>query len=149
MFNKIYLALGVAALLLIVKNTSKMKFTIPTTGRKTSRYGNRTHPVTGKRSFHNGLDIAAAVGTPIVAPLDGTVKHIFEDSTGGKQLVLTHANGFQTGYAHLNAYAVAVGQTVKQGDLIGYVGRTGAVTGPHLHFSVKVNNKHVNPENYV
>lgn len=122
----------------------------PVSGKITSRFGTRTAPTAGASSNHNGIDIAAPLGTPIVAPLDGEVTNINTHATGGKQLIIKHNNGYKTGYAHLSAYAVVQGQSVTQGQTIAYVGNTGASTGPHLHFTVtNPLGVKVNPEDYI
>ena len=111
----------------------------------TSPFGDRIHPITGEFKFHNGVDFGAPTGTPIKAPANGTVESIYSNSTGGKQLVIKHNFGFKTGYAHLNAYNVEEGQKVKQGEIIAFVGNTGASTGAHLHFTVKKNGEYIDP----
>lgn len=109
----------------------------PVNGRIASKYGNRKDPITGENEFHNGIDIAASTGTIVKSPYNGTVKSIYSNSTGGNQLIVTHTNGFTTGYAHLSNYLVKQGETVKKGQPIALVGETGRVTGPHLHFTLK------------
>ena len=123
--------------------------TVPLKGKVTSGFGKRVHPITKEVKEHNGVDISAALGTPIVSPLDGTVIDVNTNPTGGKQLIIKHINGYKTGYAHLNAYAVNKGDSVKQGQVIAYVGNSGASTGAHLHFTLTnpVGIK-VNPEDY-
>jgi len=103
--------------------------------RRSSGYGMRTHPITGERKLHAGLDMSAPQGTPIYAAADGTVEKIFNDSANGNGVKLRHPNGYATGYIHMaSAPPVSVGQRVRQGDPIGVVGSTGRSTGPHLHF---------------
>lgn len=114
--------------------------------RIVSGFGWRTHPITGKRSFHNGVDLAAPTGTEIYAPKSGTISKMYRNSKGGIQLIVNHSGNLVTGYAHLSKYAdIKVGDKVKQGDVIAYVGNTGQSTGAHLHFTTKINNKYVNP----
>lgn len=150
MYNKIYLAFGLLAAYLIFKNTKKMSFIKPILGgRITSVFGYRKHPVTGLNDFHNGVDFAAPVGTAVLAPADGTVQSVFKTDTGGNQIVIKHTPTLSTGYAHLDTVLVSVGQKVKQGQKIATVGKTGAVTGPHLHFVVKQENKAVNPLEFI
>lgn len=115
----------------------------PVTGTITSQYGNRTR--NGKIEFHNGIDIAVPVGTPVLSPADGEVISIYSNSRGGNQLIVSHANGYQSGYAHLNQYNVRVGQKVTRGQKIAWSGNTGTSTGPHLHFTVRKNGTPVNP----
>lgn len=101
-----------------------------------SKYGTRTHPISGVKKFHNGIDIAAPTGTPIIAPADGTVESVWFDSLNGNAIKIKHSN-HTTGYAHLSKTNVTKGQKVKQGAKIGEVGSTGGSTGPHLHLTVK------------
>ncbi len=125
-------------------------FTYPTVGRLTSGFGFRPDPFTGQRRFHNGLDFANAIGTPIRASMAGRVVHI-ESQIGnyGKFIILQHARGYQTLYAHLDSFAVSVGQYVSQGQLIGRMGNTGRSTGPHLHFSIIENGNFVDPRRFL
>ncbi len=141
----------VITLVVLYIQYKKMQTAIkPLSGRITSKFGTRIHPITGKTSTHNGIDISATLSTPIVSPLDGVVSSINTHATGGKQLIIKHTNGYRTGYAHLNGYAVTSGQAVKQGQVIAYVGNTGESTAPHLHFTVTnpIGVK-VNPEDYI
>lgn len=107
-----------------------------------SGFGKRAAPVPGASTDHNGIDLPAPKGTPVYAAADGVVKNAWDDqkSGGGNSVVLTHASNMSTGYAHMDRYTVKPGQTVKQGDLIGYVGATGTATGNHLHFTVTGSN---------
>lgn len=114
---------------------NKWLFPIPG-GKITSRFGNRKHPITGVISFHNGIDIAAPTGTPILAPFNGKVINTYTHSTGGLSMIIETDDGYLKGYAHLKNYAVYKNDRVKRGQKIGEVGSTGAVTGPHLHFTV-------------
>lgn len=132
----VLLAAVIVLLLSIYLDRVLQSFQWPVKGTITSKFGNRIHPVTGEKQFHNGIDIAASEGTPVHAPVDGTVKSIFSNSTGGNQLIISHKNGYTTGYAHLSAYKVSEGDRVKKGQVIALVGRTGRVTGAHLHFTV-------------
>jgi murein DD-endopeptidase MepM/ murein hydrolase activator NlpD len=121
-------------------------FARPVLGRFTSNYGMRNDPFTGILRFHNGVDLANAVGTPIYAAMDGVVKRV-ETQLGyyGKYVIIGHPNGYQTLYAHLNSFNVRVGQQVSRGQKIGEMGNTGRSTGPHLHFSIFQNGKSINP----
>lgn len=111
----------------------------------TSRWGWRVHPITGEQDFHNALDIAMAMGTPIVATLGGVVKSIQQPypnqdygGTGyGNWLEIEHSNGYSSRYAHLRQIIVTTGQKVNKGDVIGYMGSTGSSTGSHLHFELR------------
>lgn len=124
-------------------------FAMPVTyGRVSSPFGYRVHPVTGMHLFHTGVDLTARVGTPVVAASAGTVQFIGSDSSGyGKHVVLRHARGYTTYYAHLSAFAsgLRAGAKVSEGQLLGAVGQTGVATGPHLHFEVRLNNSPTDP----
>ena len=118
-------------------NMKTNNFINPVSGRVTSRFGYRPHPVTGKASsYHNGVDIAVPLGTAIIAPADGTVTTVNSTAAGGLQVIITHTNGWRTGYAHLSSQLVRQGQTVRQGETIALSGNTGQTTGPHLHFTL-------------
>ena len=116
-------------------------------GRYTSGFGERRHPLLGVMRMHTGVDWAAPVGTPILAAGDGTVELVGGKGGYGNYVRIRHANGYSTAYGHMSRYAegVAPGVSVKQGQVIGYVGSTGLSTGPHCHFEVLVNNNFVNP----
>lgn len=120
----------------------------PVKGRITSKFGVRKHPITKDESFHNGIDIAVLMNTQVLCPMAGKVVNIFENATGGKQLIIDHENGMRTGYAHLSSYKVVRGQAVKAGQVIALTGNTGQSTGPHLHLTLTVGGKKVDPEKY-
>ena len=103
----------------------------------TSRYGNRTHPIFGTERFHSGLDISANTGASVLAADGGTVTVATYSSSYGNYVMIYHSNGTYTLYAHMSSLAVSAGQTVTQGQTIGYVGATGWATGPHLHFEIR------------
>ncbi|MGY6550501.1 MAG: M23 family metallopeptidase [Erythrobacter sp.] len=115
----------------------------------TSSFGMRTHPVLGGKRRHSGIDLAAPTGTPVYATADGIVSRADWFSSYGLYISLEHGASLQTRYAHLSRVAVAAGDTVKKGDLIGYVGSTGRSTGPHLHYEVRVDGLAVNPIPYM
>jgi murein DD-endopeptidase MepM/ murein hydrolase activator NlpD len=117
--------------------------------RMTSPYGWREHPVYGGRRFHYGIDLGAPSGTPIIASRAGRVTIAQYSSSAGYYVELNHGDGFSSQYMHMTHYIVSPGQQVSAGQVIGYVGSTGASTGPHLHFSVLYNGSHVNPANYI
>jgi hypothetical protein len=121
----------------------------PTEGTVTSDFGPRFSPFTGQMQQHSGLDISARVGTPIYAPARGTVTAAGNDGAYGISLDINHGGGITTKYAHMQKFVVKPGQTVERGDLIGYVGRTGRVTGPHLHYEVRLNGVATNPYSYI
>ena len=115
----------------------------------TSPYGYRTHPTTGQWKFHNGVDLANNQGTPIYAARSGKVTVATYGGTYGYYVTINHGDGYSSLYAHMTHYTVSKGQTVKKGDIIGYMGSTGRSTGPHLHFSIFYNGSSVNPMNYI
>ncbi len=117
----------------------------PTAGWLSSAYGNRKDPFTGAPDFHPGLDISANRGTEVRAPADGIVETAGLNGNYGKSIVLAHGFGLSTRFGHLSAYVVFSGQSVKRGDLIGYVGSTGRATFSHLHYEVLVNGSPINP----
>ena len=117
--------------------------------RVSSAYGWRNHPVYGYKKFHYGVDLAASSGTPIIASRSGTVTVAKYSSSAGYYVTLDHGDGFSSQYMHMTHYIVKKGQKVQAGEVIGYVGSTGASTGPHLHFSILYKGSHVNPANYI
>ena len=122
----------------------------PVNGRITSCFGWRIDPILKKeRQFHNGIDIAAPVGTPVKAPLDGIVIKTYRNSASGNVIILKHDGGYQTDFRHLSKILVKEGQSVHRSDIIGEVGNTGRrTTGPHLHFGVMKDGKYVDPLNF-
>lgn len=114
--------------------------------RLTSGFGMRLDPITRQWRMHNGIDMANAIGTPVLAARSGRVVHIEANSgTYGHLIILDHGNGIRTLYAHLNSFAVSAGQWVSTGQMIGRMGNTGRSTGPHLHFSVIRNGRWIDP----
>jgi len=113
--------------------------------RITSGFGMRQHPILGYTKMHKGLDFGAGVGTPIMAAGDGTVGFAGDKGSYGRYVQLKHQAGFATAYAHMSRIAVKRGQTVHQGQVIGYVGTSGRSTGPHLHYEVLSQDRQVNP----
>ena len=103
----------------------------------TSRYGNRIHPIFGTERFHSGIDISANTGATVIAADGGTVTVADYSSSYGNYVMIYHSNGTYTLYAHMSSLAVSAGQTVSQGQTIGYVGSTGWANGPHLHFEIR------------
>lgn len=110
-----------------------------------SSYGMRVHPVTGKLARHNGIDIPAPYGTPIYATADGIVGRAQRLGGYGNYVEVEHGNAIQTRYGHMSSYVVVPGQSVKKGDVLGYVGSTGRSTGNHLHYEVRIEGAPVNP----
>ncbi|MGI6642847.1 MAG: peptidoglycan DD-metalloendopeptidase family protein [Bacillota bacterium] len=124
-------------------------FLWPLSGTITSTYGWRTHPISGGRSFHEGIDIAASSGTSVKASSSGKVTHVGWTGGYGRLVIISHGNGFETRYGHLSGYAVNVGQTVSAGQVIGYVGQSGSATGPHCHFEIRKSDSPKNPKDYL
>ena len=117
----------------------------PTAGYVSSPYGLRF----GGTEFHQGIDIAAEMGTPIVATADGVVTAAGWNGGYGNMVDIDHGSGVVTRYGHASTIAVTVGQTVRRGEVIAYVGSTGRSTGPHLHYEVRVGGQPVNPAGYL
>ncbi|MEQ8664876.1 MAG: peptidoglycan DD-metalloendopeptidase family protein [Rhodospirillales bacterium] len=115
--------------------------------RLSSLFGKREHPVLGYTRMHRGVDFAAAQGTPILAAGDGMIEQRGRNGDFGNYIRVTHGKDYSTAYAHLSAYVkgLSVGDRVRQGDTIGYVGSTGLATGPNLHYEVLVNDRQVDP----
>ena len=116
--------------------------------RLSSGFGKRRHPISGYRKNHNGVDFAAPKGTPIMAAGVGIVERANRWSTFGNYVRIHHSDGYKTAYAHLNGFARGIkkGTRVRQGQIIGYVGTTGASTGNHLHYEVHKNGRPINPK---
>lgn len=127
----------------------KFKWPLATSGTNTSGWEWRTNPITKKKEFHNGLDIAAPKGTNIYAAADGTVVKCEWYGGYGNCVIINHGGGVMTLYGHCNSLNVKNGQSVKAGDVIAYVGTTGQSTGYHLHFTVYEGKTAVNPWNYL
>ena len=121
----------------------------PVMGRQTSKYGWRTHPITGKKHFHGGADISGKMGTPIKAFADGTVDYIGRDKSYGLYIQLDHGSGVKSFYAHCSKLCAEKGQKVKIGEKIAEIGSTGCSTGPHLHLEIKCGSKRLNPAYYI
>jgi murein DD-endopeptidase MepM/ murein hydrolase activator NlpD len=117
--------------------------------RISSLFGYRIHPITGRRRFHDGLDIAAVTGKNVYAYTDGRVVETGWNGGYGNCILIDHGNGLKTRYAHLSKIFVRIGQRVGTGERIGAVGSSGNSTGPHLHFEVIKNGRTQNPLNYL
>ncbi|MEO1703167.1 MAG: M23 family metallopeptidase [Pseudomonadota bacterium] len=117
------------------------------TGRFTSGFGMRVHPIQRYRKMHWGVDWAAPIGTPIIAPGNGVVEKMGWSGGYGRRLVIRHPNGYETLYGHLSRYGKGIepGAKVRQGQVIARVGNTGQSTGPHLHYELQINGKRVDP----
>lgn len=121
----------------------------PTNGRISSKFGSRTSKTTGRTRMHNGIDIYAPLGTPVIATDSGQILKAEYDGGYGYSILVYHGGGVATLYAHLSGFNVSVGQYVQRGQIIGYVGNTGYTTGYHLHFEVRINGNPQNPVNYL
>ena len=130
---------------------SNATWVTPVSGfRLTSAFGMRKHPVLKVNRMHNGVDMACAAGTPIYATRAGTVTTASYQANGaGNYVSINHLDGFSSIYMHMTHYVVSKGQSVSQGQLIGYVGNTGISTGDHLHFGVSYAGTYVNPLAYI
>ncbi|MDW7691997.1 M23 family metallopeptidase [Flammeovirgaceae bacterium SG7u.111] len=116
--------------------------------RLASGFGRRLHPILKIWRAHTGVDFTAKTGTPIYATGDGKVTLVNRVGGYGKQIEISHGYGYKTKYAHMSDFNVTVGQSVKRGQVIGYVGNTGLSSGPHLHYEVHYQNRKVDPVNY-
>ncbi len=121
----------------------------PVEGRVTGSFGERIDPFNGEGAFHNGMDISTSYGEPVRAAGDGTVTFADLMNGYGRVIIVEHNHGVSTRYGHLSGFAVTDGQTVRRGEVIGYVGRSGRTTGPHLHYEVRINDTPVNPYRYL
>lgn len=125
------------------------KWPAPSYVRISDDYGTRIHPILGVEQFHNGVDLAAPGGSPILAAYDGEVVAADYNSSMGNYIMINHGGGLYTIYMHASALYVSQGSTVARGDKIAAVGSTGRSTGNHLHFSVRSNGSYVSPWNYL
>lgn len=121
----------------------------PGSGEITSGFGYRSSPWGWSREFHSGIDIANSWGTPILATADGVVIYSGWDGGYGNMVIIDHGNGIHTAYAHNSTIHVTVGQHVSKGGHIADMGSTGASTGPHVHYEVRLNGERVNPIDYM
>jgi murein DD-endopeptidase MepM/ murein hydrolase activator NlpD len=121
----------------------------PIKGSIGSYFGARRDPFTGEPESHPGIDIIAIYGSRILAPADGTVLVAERKGDYGNLVILDHGNGVTTRYGHLARFQVQSGQSVRRGDIVGYVGNTGRATAPHLHYEVRLNDRAVNPKTYL
>ena len=121
----------------------------PVAGPIRSAYGRRRDPFTGASELHRALDIGALYGTVVRTPADGRVIFARRQANYGNLLVVDHGGGITTRFGHLSRFESEVGERVGKGDVIGYVGNSGRTTGPHLHYEVRVNDRPLNPRNYL
>lgn len=122
---------------------------MPVFGIFTSPYGYRKDPITGRRAFHNGVDISAQPGKPVFATADGIVTRAGRIGDLGRAVYVVHGYGISTRYGHLSKISVEPGDRVKRGDLLGYVGNSGRATGYHLHYEIREDNRATNPLAYI
>ena len=141
----------------LAKNKSDMLAALPAIqpvsnknlSRMASGYGNRIHPIYKTMKFHAGMDFSAKSGTPIYATGNGKILKVRRSKRGyGNHVVINHGYGYKTLYAHMKKYIVRQGQTVKRGEVIGYVGSTGTSVAPHLHYEVHKDGRKINPVNF-
>ncbi len=118
-------------------------------GGITSHFGSRNHPVLGRSMLHEGVDLKAEKGTKVYSAADGIVDTTKYNGGYGNMLIVTHAYGFASAYAHLSRFVVRQGDFVKKGQLVAYTGNTGRTSGPHLHYEVRFMNEPINPEPFV
>ena len=121
----------------------------PVKGHISSHYGNRADPFNGEAELHLGLDISALFGTQVHAPADGKIIYAQRKAAYGNLIIIDHGNGLTTRLGHLSRFNVKVGQKVRKNDVVGYVGTSGRSTAPHLHYEVRLNDRPVNPRNYL
>jgi murein DD-endopeptidase MepM/ murein hydrolase activator NlpD len=126
-------------------NPVQLRMVVPVAGNRSASFGLRRVFNGQSRNPHSGMDIAAGTGTPFVAPLAGTIIDVGDYYFNGNTIWLDHGGGLLSMFCHLSKTSVAVGEVVKQGQILGAVGATGRVTGPHLHWSVNLNRVMVNP----
>jgi len=124
---------------------ASLHFSLPAAGRFSSAFGLRRYFNGQPRQPHSGLDIAAPAGTPVSAPMDGSVVELGDYFFNGNTVFIDHGNGLVTMYNHLSRIDVEKGEKLKRGQIIGAIGRTGRVTGAHLHWTVSLNNARIDP----
>jgi len=137
---------------LVQEKQEELKYTpsiLPSYGYMTSGFGYRVDPFTGRKKFHEGLDISAPIGTPVYAPADGIVTFVGMKNGYGLVIEIKHGDRYITRYAHLSKSFVRVGQKVQRGDMIARVGNSGRSTGPHLHYEVLKDGVPVNPRRFI
>jgi murein DD-endopeptidase MepM/ murein hydrolase activator NlpD len=121
----------------------------PVMGPITGPFGARIDPFNGEGAFHSGVDISSHYGQPIIAPADGVVTFANFYNGYGRLIEIDHGNGVRTRYGHLSGFAITDGQSVRKGQVIGYVGMSGRSTGAHLHYEVRIHDTPVNPHKYL
>lgn len=126
-----------------------MQWPVPSSFRVTSQYGNRIHPISGKKEFHSGIDIGASYGNNVTAAAKGTVIYSGYNGGYGKCVIIEHGSGLSTLYGHNSKLVVSAGDYVEKGQVIAKIGSTGYSTGNHCHFEVRKNGSPVSPKNYL
>lgn len=121
----------------------------PVDGWVTSGFGVRMSPFTGESAYHKGIDVAAPIGTPVLAPADGVVVFSGMKEGFGNFVMIAHGYGIVTGYGHSAQNLVTTGQVIKRGEQLSTVGQTGRTTGPHLHYEIWVNGRVVDPKRFI
>jgi len=121
----------------------------PVRGWVSSGFGRRVSPFTGRDTMHGGVDISAPMRTPVIAPAAGTVLFAGIEASLGNTVTISHGYGMRTLYGHMDKLKVKTGQSVRRGDLLGWVGSTGLSTGPHLHYEVEVGGTAIDPLKYI
>lgn len=132
-----------------VNSSNVVEYELPLTGRISSNFGTRFHPIDKKTKFHGGVDIAVPRGTPINSAADGVVTFAGKRGGYGNVVIVEHADGRETFYAHCDKLLVEKGQIVSGGELIAEAGSTGKSTGPHLHFELRENGKPIDPMKFL
>ena len=132
--------------LMVIPNGKPLK-----KSRVSSHFGYRINPITKRKQFHRGIDLAAPKKTPILATADGIVEHVQPKNIGdyGRVIRLSHNYGFKTTFAHMNKTYVKLGDIVKKGQIIGSVGTSGRSSGPHLHYEIRYASTLLNPKNFI
>jgi murein DD-endopeptidase MepM/ murein hydrolase activator NlpD len=121
----------------------------PIDGRLMGPFGQRNDPFSGEGEFHTGVDISAPTGTPVQATAPGIVVHAEWSAGYGRLVIVDHGGGIETYYAHLSRFYAQTGQEVRRGEIVGFVGSSGRVTAPHLHYEVRLGGAPVNPYPYL
>lgn len=121
----------------------------PVNGVVRSSFGRRSDPFSGESAVHSGVDLSASIGTPVHVTADGVVEVVTTSGRYGRLVVVDHGGGLQTYYAHLSQFMVVPGQEVRRGEVVAFSGGTGRVTGPHLHYEIRVHGTPVNPFSYL
>lgn len=128
------------------KLTDSNSILAPLHGVVTSRFGERTHPISGQSVYHRGIDIDGEMGKDIVCPMNGQVVDCGYSKSYGNYIEVKHGEHITTLYAHCESIDAKVGDTVKKGQTVAYVGDSGDSTGPHLHFEICIDGKPINPQ---